>query len=80
MDIQFNDVMIQLGLHNAVKGNIFNMDNKKCEELYLRASSTIHMSLAKNILANVLFRSSSKDNWEILEGICQTKSISNDLC
>ncbi|CAL5187691.1 unnamed protein product [Lathyrus oleraceus] len=37
------------------------------------------MSLAKNILVNVLSRSSSKELWEKLEGLYQGKGISNRL-
>ncbi|CAK8542094.1 unnamed protein product [Lathyrus sativus] len=55
------------------------MDNEKWEELNLRASSTIRMSLAKNILVNVLGTSSAKELWENLEGIYQEKGISNRL-
>ncbi|KEH16073.1 hypothetical protein MTR_0343s0040 [Medicago truncatula] len=44
------------------------MENKKWEELDFRASSTIHMSLAKNILVNVLATLSAKELWEKLEG------------
>lgn len=45
------------------------MENKKWEELDFRASSTIHMSLAKNILVNVLATLSAKELWEKLEGL-----------
>ncbi|CAL5211080.1 unnamed protein product [Lathyrus oleraceus] len=55
------------------------MDNEKWEELDLIASSTIHMSLAKNILVNVLATSSSKELWEKLKGLYQGKGISNCL-
>ncbi|CAL5198186.1 unnamed protein product [Lathyrus oleraceus] len=55
------------------------MDNKKWKELDLRASGTIHMSLTKNILANVLGTSSVKEIWEKLEGLYQGKGISNHL-
>jgi hypothetical protein len=72
-------VLIQLGSHKALKENISNMENEKWEKLDLRASSTICMSLAKNILANVLGTSSTKELWEKVEGIYQAKSISNRL-
>ena len=77
--IQVKDVLIQLGLHKAFKGNISNMDNKKWEELDLRASSIICMSLDKNILVSVLGTSSVKELWQNLEGIYQGKGISNRL-
>ncbi|KAI5382967.1 hypothetical protein KIW84_070392 [Lathyrus oleraceus] len=44
------------------------MDNEKWEELDLRATSTIHIHLAKNILVNVLGTLSGKELWEKLEG------------
>ncbi|CAL5195973.1 unnamed protein product [Lathyrus oleraceus] len=55
------------------------MENEKWEELDLRASSIICISLAKNILVNVLGTSSSKELWKKLEGIYQVKGISNHL-
>ncbi|CAL5187642.1 unnamed protein product [Lathyrus oleraceus] len=55
------------------------MDNKKWEELYLRASSIVHMYLAKNIFANVLDTSSAKELWEKLEELDQGNGISNRL-
>lgn len=63
--IQVKDVLIQLGLHK--------------EELDFRASSTICMSLTKNILVNVLGTSSVKEIWEKLEGLYQINGVSNCL-
>jgi hypothetical protein len=60
---QFGDVLIQLGLHKVLKGNIIKMDTGKWEELDLRVSSTIYTSLAKNVLGT----SSIKELWEKLE-------------
>lgn len=77
--IQVKDILIQLGLHKVSNGNISNMDNAKWEELDLRVSSTIRMSLAKNILANVLGMSSVKELLEKLEMLYQRKGISNRL-
>lgn len=55
------------------------MDNEKSDELDLRASSKIHISLAKNIIANVLCKSSAKELWEKLEELYQGNGISNHL-
>ncbi|CAK8538272.1 unnamed protein product [Lathyrus sativus] len=55
------------------------MENKKLGELYLRYSNTILVSLAKNILANVLSTASVKNLWEKLEGLYQKKVILNQL-
>ncbi|CAK8568162.1 unnamed protein product [Lathyrus sativus] len=55
------------------------MDNEKWMEFDLRALSTICMSLAKNILANVLGMSSGKELWEKLEGLYLGNDISNRL-
>jgi len=71
------DLLVQLGLYKALKENIFNMDNKKWEELDRRDSSAICMSLAKYIIANVLGTLSSKKHWEKLVGLYQTEGISN---
>ncbi|CAI8587261.1 unnamed protein product [Vicia faba] len=60
-------------LHKVLKGNISKIDNEKREELDLRASSIICMPLAKNILANVLGTSSTKELSEKLEGLYQGK-------
>ncbi|KEH26615.1 hypothetical protein MTR_6g466050 [Medicago truncatula] len=77
--MQVNDVMIQLELHKVLKGNISNMDKEKCEELDLRASSITPISLAKNILANVLGRSSSKELLENLKGYIKQR-VSQIIC
>ncbi|KAI5439736.1 hypothetical protein KIW84_025202 [Lathyrus oleraceus] len=55
------------------------MDNKKWEELYLRASSIVHMYLAKNIFANVLDTSSAKELWEKLEELDQGNEVSSKI-
>lgn len=55
------------------------MDNEKWEELDLRALSTICMSLAKNILVNVLGTSSTKELWEKLDELYKAKRVSNQL-
>ncbi|AES81264.1 hypothetical protein MTR_7g090360 [Medicago truncatula] len=58
---------------------IFNMD-EKWEELNLRASSTICMSLAKNILTNVLGTSLDKELWKKLEGYITQRIRQIGLC
>lgn len=77
--IQVKDVLIQSGLHKALKGNTSNMEAEKWEELDLRAASAIRLCLAKNVLANVQNISSAKELWEKLEGLYQAKGISNRL-
>ncbi|MCI94172.1 hypothetical protein A2U01_0115470, partial [Trifolium medium] len=46
------DVLIQSGLHKALKGNTSNMKADKWEELDLRAASAIRLCLTKNVLVN----------------------------
>lgn len=77
--VQVKDVLIQSGLHKALKGNTSNMEDDKWEELDLRAASAIRLCLAKNVLANVQNLSSAKQLWEKLEGLYQAKGISNRL-
>ena len=67
MESKVKDVLIQSGLHKALKGNTSKMEADKWEELDLRAASAIRLCLAKNVLANVL------------EGLYQAKGISNRL-
>ena len=45
----------------------------------MKASSTIRLCLAKNILANVSEISTAKGFWEKLEQMYQAKSLSNQL-
>ena len=72
--IQVKDLLIQHGLHKALKGKsttVFGTDSEKSstagdddwEELDLRASSAIRLCLAKNILANVHGMSTAKGLW-----------------
>ncbi|WJX56676.1 hypothetical protein P8452_42313 [Trifolium repens] len=51
--VQVNDVLIQSGLHKAIKGNTSKMETDKWEELDLRAASKIRLCLGNNVLANV---------------------------
>lgn len=85
--IQVKDVMIQSGLHKALKGrptvetskegSKSGMSDEDWEELDLKAASVIRLSLAKNVLANVQGISSAKELWEKLEGMYQAKGVSN---
>jgi len=77
--VQVKDVLIQSGLHKALKGNTSKMEADKWEELDLRAASAIRLCFAKNVLANVHNLSSTKELWEKLEGLYQAKGISNRL-
>lgn len=54
--------------------------DEKWEELNLRASSTICMSLAKNILTNVLGTSLDKELWKKLEGYITQRIRQIGLC
>lgn len=72
-------MLIQSGLHKALKGNTSKMEEDKWEELDLKAASAIRLCLAKNVLANVQNLSSAKELWEKLEGLYQAKGISNRL-
>jgi hypothetical protein len=71
--VQVNDVLIQSGLHKALKGNTSKMEADKWEELDLRAASAIRLCLAKNVLANVQNFSSAKEVWERLKRVVSGK-------
>lgn len=92
--VQVKDVLIQSGLHKALKGspgavkkpgadddanNKSGMSDEDWEDLDLKAASTIRLCLAKNVLANVHGISSAKELWEKLEALYQAKGISNRL-
>lgn len=86
--VQVKDVLIQSGLHKALKGrsgavgdanNKSSMSDGDWEDLDLKAASTIRLCLAKNVLANVHGISSAKELWEKLEALYQAKGISNRL-
>ena len=70
--IQVKDLLIQHGLHKALKGKpttVSSTDSEKSstasdddwEELDLRAANAIRLCLAKNILANVHGMSTAKE-------------------
>ena len=55
------------------------ISDEEWEELDMKAASQIRLCLAKNVLANVIGLSTTKELWEKLEELYQTKSISNRL-
>lgn len=85
--VQVKDVLIQSGLHKALKGKPVSSGEssgtskgeEEWEDLDLRAASTIRLCLAKNVLANVHGISTAKELWEKLEQLYQGKGISNRL-
>lgn len=97
--VQVKDVLIQSGLHKALKerptsgkgdkdseksesskdSEKFRISDEEWEELDMKAASQIRLCLAKNVLANVIGLSTTKELWEKLEELYQTKSISNRL-
>ena len=92
--VQVKDLLIQSGLHKALKGKptttsgeyfvrskVFKsiVSDEDWEELDLKAFSTIRLCLEKNILAKVSGVSIAKGLWEKLEHMYQTKSLSTWL-
>ncbi|KAL9438154.1 hypothetical protein AB3S75_023924 [Citrus x aurantiifolia] len=87
--IQVKDVLIQSGLHKALKrksslvsssgSGKASISDEDWEDLDDRAASAIRLCLAKNVLANVGNIPTTKELWEKLEKLYQTKSISNRL-
>ena len=88
--VQVKDVLIQSGLHKALRGKpvpvsskdsagASKVDDEEWEDLDLRAASAIRLCLAKNVLANVHGIATAKDLWEKLEQLYQGKGISNRL-
>ncbi|KAJ1387437.1 cytochrome p450 [Sesbania bispinosa] len=63
------DVLIQPGLHKALKRNTSDVDDEKWEELDLRATSAIRLCLAKNVLPSVQNISTTKELWDKLKGL-----------
>ncbi|KAL2454374.1 CCHC-type domain-containing protein [Abeliophyllum distichum] len=87
--VQVKNALIQSGLHKALKGKPTpvsdkhteksNMSDEVWEDLDLKAASTIHLCLAKNVLANNNGISAAKELYEKLEQFYQTNSLSNRL-
>jgi hypothetical protein len=91
--IQVKDILIQSGLHKILGGipvASSGDDSEKsgtseksstnevdCEDLDMKAASSIRLCLAKNVLANVQGTSTAKELWEKLEEMYQTKGVSN---
>ncbi|KAL6508474.1 hypothetical protein OROHE_021607 [Orobanche hederae] len=57
--------------------NTSSMSNEDWEEMDLKATNAIRLCLTKNILANVQGNLTTKELWEKLEEMYQTKNISN---
>ncbi|PHT95375.1 hypothetical protein T459_03257 [Capsicum annuum] len=55
----------------------FRISDEEWEELDMKAASPIRLFLAKNVLANVIGLSTTKELWEKLEELYQTKSLKN---
>lgn len=55
------------------------MRDEDWEEIDLRATSTIKLNLAKNVIVNVHGISTSKDLWKKFEATYHAKNISNQL-
>lgn len=55
------------------------MSDEEWEELDMKAASQIRLCLAKNVLANVVGLSTTREIWDKLEELYQTKSVSNRL-
>ena len=92
--MQVKDLLIKSRLQEALKSKptiVSGEDSARFEvsksvvsdedwkELNLKATSTIRLCLAKNILANVFGILTAKGLWEKLEQIFQAKSLSNWL-
>lgn len=88
--VQVKDVLIQSGLHKALKGRpspgsssgsekTSQIDDEEWDDMDLRAASAIRLCLEKNVLANVHGMSTAKQLWEKLEQLYQGKGISNRL-
>ena len=55
------------------------MSNADCEDLDERDMSMIRLSMANEILSNILDEKTTKSMWEKLESLYMTKSLSNKL-
>ncbi|PON66942.1 Pol-like polyprotein/retrotransposon [Trema orientale] len=84
--IQVKDLLIQSGLHKALKGREAlkgrdseksSMSDEDWEDLDERAASAIRICLAKNVLANVLRITTAKDLWGKLGELYQANGVSN---
>ena len=73
-------MLIQQGLKKALTGEKpQDMSNADWEDWDERAMSTICLSMANEILSNILYEKITKSMWEKLESLYMTKSLSNKL-
>ena len=72
-------MLIQYGLHKALKGRTSNMKKTEWEELDLRAASAICLCLAKNVLVKHAENDDDKgtveETWRLILGKGHLKSI-----
>ena len=83
--IQVKDVLIQSGLHKALKeksspasssnSRKASISDEDWQELDDRVASAIRLCLAKNVLANVGKFPTAKELWEKLEKLYQTEHL-----
>ena len=73
-------MLIQQGLNKASIGEKpHDMSNADWEDLDERAMSTIRLSMANEILSDILDEKTTKLMWKKLESLYMTKSLSNKL-
>ena len=74
------DLLIQQGLKKTLTGEKpQDMSNADWEDLDERAMSTIRLSMANEILSNILDEKTTKSMWEKLESLYMTKSLLNKV-
>ncbi|PKA58053.1 Retrovirus-related Pol polyprotein from transposon TNT 1-94 [Apostasia shenzhenica] len=74
-------ILVQNDLYHALLGRekARKITNEECEELYLKASSTIQLCLADEVLYNIFDVETSVDLWRKLEKFYMSKSLTNKL-
>ena len=80
--VQVKDILIQQGLHKALKGPTgkpADMKDEDWENLDLQACSTIRLCLEKEIMYNVMRETSAVSLWEKLETLYMAKSLTSKL-
>jgi len=78
--VQVKDVLIQSGLHKAMKENTSKMEVDKWEELDLRATIAIRLCLAKNVLVNVQNLSLAKEFGKSSKGYIRLRASQIGCC
>ena len=77
---RMKDLLMQQGLKNALKGEKRqNIKDEGWEGWEERAMSMIRLSMADEILSNVLDEKTTISVWKKLESLYMTKSLSNKL-